>query len=407
MPQTTITDRFAASSPAPGNYFDTTIKGLALRVTAAGGKTWSFVYRVQGLGPQWLKLGTYPATSLIEARAKAKVLRRAVDDKRDPIAEQKAAEAAASAPPTPVAPVLTVRTFAKTFVTFQKGRKKTWQQDERKIEKYLLPVWGDLAVADITRKMVAGRLSEIAATGITIGVNRVQTVIGRLFAVAMSQGHIDSNPAARMDKLFKEKARTRVLTEDEIRALYAALQYRPSEAADVIWLRLVLGQRGEETAGMLWREIDLDKRTWFLDDARTKNGRPHLLWLPDMAIAILRRRRKSVTKQTEPRVFPALKDFHCGSRTERELYEVAKTFEHFDWRDLRRTFSTGLGDLGIDDGVIDRLLNHAAATVGRRHYNHAKYLPEKQVALAAWDRELTRILKNKPKTSRVLQMPTR
>jgi integrase len=407
MPSKTLTDRFVASEAAPDNYFDTTVKGLVLRVAARGGKTWAFVYRVQGRSPQWLKLGTYPALTLLAARAKAKALRLVVDDKRDPVAELRAAEAAARIPPPAVAPALTVRTFAKTFVTFQKGRKKTWQQDERKIEKYILPAWGDLPLADITRKMVAGRLAEIAATGITIGVNRVQTVIGRFFAVAMSQGHIDANPAARMDKLFKEKARTRVLTEEEIRALYTALHYRPSEAADVIWLRLVLGQRGEETAGMLWREIDFDKRTWFLDGVRTKNGRPHLLWLPDMAIAILRRRRKAVTQQTQPRVFPALKDFHCGSRTERELYEVAKTFEHFDWRDLRRTFSTGLGDLGIDDGVIDRLLNHAAATVGRKHYNHAKYLPEKQVALAAWDRELTRILKNKPKTSRVLTMRSR
>lgn len=405
MPSKTLTDRFVASDAAPASYFDTTVKGLTLRVTAAGGKLWAFVYRVKGQGPQWLKLGSYPALTLAAARDKAKEYRRVVDDKRDPIAEQRAAEAAALIPPPPVAPVLTVRTYAKTFVTFQKGKKKTWEKDEQAIAKHLLPAWGDLPLASITRKMVADRLTEIAATGITIGVNRVQTLICRFFVVAMSQGLVESNPAARHIKRFKETPRTRTLSEAEIRALHTALEYRPSAAADVVWLRLLLGQRGEETAGMLWRELDLTARTWLLDGVRTKNGQPHLLWLPDQALAILTRRRAE--SSGEGRVFPALKDVHCNTDEEKALYAVAATFPDFEWRDLRRTFSTGLGDLGFDDGVIDRLLNHKAATVGRKHYNHAKYLPEKQVALAAWDREIARILKNEPKTSRVIAMAAR
>jgi len=404
MPSKTLTDRFVASDADAGSYFDTTVTGLVLRVRPSG-KYWAFVYRVNGRSPQWMKLGSYPALTLVAARAKAKALRLIVDDQRDPIAERKAAEEAAKIPPPPVAPVLTVRTYAKSFVTFQKGRKKTWDKDEQMIAKHLLPAWGDLPLASITRTMVADRITEIVATGITVGVNRVQTLMSRFFVVAMSQGLIEANPAARHIKRFKETARTRTLAETEIRALYAALQDRPSEAADVVWLRLLLGQRGEETAGMLWRELDLTARTWYLDGLRTKNGQPHLLWLPDQALAILTRRQAAA--MGDARVFASLKDVHCNTDDEIALYAVARMFPDFEWRDLRRTFSTGLGDLGFDDGVIDRLLNHKAATVGRRHYNHAKYLPEKQVALAAWDREIARILANEPKTSRVLTMLTR
>jgi hypothetical protein len=405
MPSKTLTDRFVASDAPAASYFDTTVKGLVLRVTPAGGKLWAFVYRVQGRGPQWLKLGSYPATALVTARDKAKEYRRLVDDTRDPIAERKAAEEAAKIPPPPVAPVLTVRTYAKSFVTFQKGRKKTWFKDEQAIARHLLPAWGDLPLASITRTMVADRLTEIVASGVTVGVNRVQTLMSRFFVVAMSQGLIESNPAARHIKRFKEIPRTRILSEKEIRALSAALEARASEAADVVWLRLLLGQRGEETAGMLWRELDLTARTWFLDGIRTKNGQPHLLWLPDQALAILTRRQADATG--DDRVFSSLEDVHCNTDEEKALYAIAASFPDFEWRDLRRTFSTGLGDLGFEDGVIDRLLNHKAATVGRRHYNHAKYLPEKQIALAAWDREIARILANEPKTSRVLHMPTR
>ena len=47
----------------------------------------------------------------------------------------------------------------------------------------------------------------------------------------------------------KANARTRVLTDDEIRAVRTKLDADPGEAADAVWLRLVLGQRAEETAG--------------------------------------------------------------------------------------------------------------------------------------------------------------
>jgi integrase len=405
MPRKTLTDRFLAGAKTPGNYFDETITGLTVRVTPAGSKLWSFVYRVKGGGPQWMTLGSYPALSLVKAREAAKVLRRAVDDGRDPIAEKKAAELAAATPPPPAAPVLTVRTFARAFIKFQKGKKKTWQDDEQRLDKRVLPVWGDLAVTAITRPMIADLLTEILADGdMTIGINKVQVLISRFFTIAIDQGvHPGPNPASRMIKRYKGTPRTRVLTEKEIRALHAELEERPSDAADVVWLRLLLGQRAEETAGMYWDEVDLEARVWKLNAVRTKNGLEHWIWLPDMAVELLTTRDKA---RTDAHVFPAMAG-RQQKADERNLYGVAQTFPNFDWRDLRRTFSTGLGDLGIEEGVIDRLLNHKAATVGRKHYNHAKYLPEKQVALAAWDRELARILKNEPKTSRVLNMPTR
>jgi len=409
MPSKNLTDRFLAGAPDPGNYFDTTVKGLTLRVTAAGGKLWAFVYRVQGRGPQWIRLGSYPATTLAEARDKARPLRQAVDDKRDPIAERKAAEAAAQAPPAPAAPVMTCRKFAPTFIAFQKGRKKTWRDDQTKLENTILPVWGELPIRSITRTMIAELLTDIAEDA-PIGVNRYQAVITRFFAVAGNRGLLGPdglNPAARMFKLADEKnrGRTRTLTDDEIRTLRAELDLIPSEAADAMRLRLILGQRAEETNGAEWREIKLHERTWFLDGVRTKNGLEQLLWLPDMALEIFQRRRDAAATNAT-HVFPTLADRQL-LQEERDVYAIAGKFHNFVWKDLRRTFSTRLGDLGFDDGVIDRLLNHKAATVGRKHYNHAKYLPEKQIALAAWDRELTRILANAPKTSTVIPMPAR
>jgi integrase len=60
--------------------------------------------------------------------------------------------------------------------------------------------------------------------------------------------------------------------------------------------------------------------------------------------------------------------------------------------DLRRTLATGLGDLGIPDEVIERVLNHAPRTVTGRHYNHAKHFEAMHQALESWERQLLAIV---------------
>ena len=132
-------------------YFDTKVRGLALRVTPAGAKTWAFVYRAHGKSPQWLTLGSYPALTLADARTLALSHRHAVDvDKRDPAAEQRA-ERKAPEPPLQAVPapraVFTFADLGRLYEKFAKGRKKTWKDDVAKTNKYLLPAWGSMPSA--------------------------------------------------------------------------------------------------------------------------------------------------------------------------------------------------------------------------------------------------------------------
>jgi len=71
----------------------------------------------------------------------------------------------------------------------------------------------------------------------------------------------------------------------------------------------------------------------------------------------------------------------------------------YSTHDLRRTFATGLGNLGISDEVIERLLNHAPRTVTGRHYNHAKYFEPMREALEAWERHVLSIVEGSQPSS--------
>jgi integrase len=114
----------------------------------------------------------------------------------------------------------------------------------------------------------------------------------------------------------------------------------------VFKLLAVTGQRREEVAGMRWSELDLVNRTWNIPGARTKNGRPHIVHLSDLAMAII---------AEVPRFKPvAGKDFVFSTKGDVSVrgFDYAKNrmvMPADDWtlHDLRRTVTTGMASLGI------------------------------------------------------------
>lgn len=396
-----LTDRFVSgvqSKKTRENYFDEKTRGLVLRVGPRG-KTWFYTYR-NGGPTQWLRLGDASVMGLANARTAALDHRHAIDlEGKDPAAERRTPPAT----PEPEPRAFTFGDFAPTFIAFQKGKgRRSWRGDELKLQKYLLPAWDALPLKDITRRHVHEVLDATAGRGLTIGVNRLQALISRIFTVALDRGLIDAHPAARVIKRFEEVPSTRVLSDEELRALWKGLKARAGAASDAVKLRLLLGQRGGETAGMQWSEVDLKNASWSLPPERTKNRQGHVVPLPATAAAILKRRRSAVAKD-EARVFPSLKLQGDEHKALAGIHGGAYT-----WKDLRRTVATRLAGLGFDETTIGRALNHARATVTAKHYNQHQYVDEIRRALDAWDADLQRIIANKPKKrAPVLRMRAR
>jgi integrase len=234
---------------------------------------------------------------LADARRAALETRHAIDlEGRDPAAERREPEPATE-------PIFTFADLVTLYEPFAHGRKRTAHEDMQKIRKYLLPAWGNRPLRSITRADVHTLLDRLVAKGLTVGVNRVQSVASRLFTLALDRSLVDAHPAARMIKRFKESPSTRTLTDDELRSLWRGLDERPGRAADFVRLRLLLGQRGAEIARMRWSDLDLDGGLWTLPAATAKNGRPHSVPLPDTSVALLKRRREGLPVD-ESRVFP-------------------------------------------------------------------------------------------------------
>lgn len=389
------------TSLKPGNYFDELTPGLCLRV-GANRRTWYFTYKRDG-AKHWLKIGRYHESewTLAKAREQARVHRVALDDDRDPVTEKKLArvEAAEAAAAKLVAARtgLTFREFVPTFLLAQQKKNggNGWKSDKNKIDRWLMEPWGDLPLKSITRGMVHDILDTAEKAGLTVGTTRIKAVISRLFSVALDRQKIESHPAYRIEKRAPENVGERVLSDDEIRAFWKFTTDAGTEAADVTKLRLILGQRGGETRGMMRGELNLAEAFWELPRLRTKTKKNiHVVALPPLAMAIVKSRAALHDKARIFLTTPSHDDY-------RDLGKLsAATAPPYVWKDLRRTMSTRLAELGFSNEVIDRVLNHARAGVTGKNYNKYQYLPEVRQALDAWDRALSRILDGKPMMDR-------
>ena len=103
-----------------------------------------------------------------------------------------------------------------------KPRKRSWKADDNLLRRRILPTWRRRAIADITRRDVRELVQTVADAGAPVVANRVAAPISKMFSFALDWDLVTVNPAVRIPRHAREQARDRVLTEEEIRALWAA-----------------------------------------------------------------------------------------------------------------------------------------------------------------------------------------
>jgi integrase len=351
------------------DHFDKGFPGLALRVSYGGGKSWVFFYRIAGKLRR-MTLGTYPALSLAEARDAWREARQDAQVGRDPVLRKREK------------PAQDFEMVAREWLRRDQAKNKSKGEVLRVLERELIPAWGHRAVADLGRRDILDLIDAIADRGAPTMARRVQAYIHRFFTWAVGRGIIDSNPATALPKPGSESKRDRVLTDDELMAVWRAAEELGWPFGTVVRLLILTGARREEVGQLQWSE--LSNTTVTLKGARTKNGEPHNIPLSAPAISLL---------ETVPHVAESQFVFTTNSRTpisgwsraKTELDELAK-IEQWRVHDLRRTVATGLQKLGSGLQVIEAVLGHTsgsgAGIVGV--YQRHSFDAEKRAALEAW-----------------------
>jgi integrase len=196
----------------------------------------------------------------------------------------------------------TVASLVEAFLSSKEAmawRPKTRQEFERILRVEVMPALGHLKPDAVKRggvRALVDRLSDRAP----IMANRVFEVTRRLYTGAIGKDLVETSPCLGLSKPGVETQRDRVLSEDEIRAVWSACDGEPGIIADAFRLMLVTAQRRGEVLSMRWQ--DVDGGWWTIPAEVAKNGRSHRVPLSPQALAILERRRESANG---PWVFPS------------------------------------------------------------------------------------------------------
>jgi integrase len=212
---------------------------------------------------------------------------------------------------------------------------------------------------------------------------------------------IEANPCLGITP-SEETARDRVLSDDEIRKVWGALDGQPLIIAGRFKLQLITAQRPGEVRTIRWTDIDDDSGWWTIPSEITKNRLSHRVWLPEAARDILAVMKKQFGQGAW--VFPSpTSDGPVRSNTKPTVAIRKASGVSFTPHDLRRTAASHMASLGITRFTIGRVLNHVEKSVTATYDRHS-YDQEKRQGLEAWTRRLAEILANKkPSAGKVVK----
>jgi integrase len=432
----------AALPPDPQRDYivrDANTPGLALCVTKGGHKSFRFCYTADEFDKRGKRVQKrkdigivfQPSYGSLEAaRAKVVMLQGELQQQRvtdqpvevlSPREQRQQAEAERIAAEREAAKHADMgQLTARYLEEHAKQHKRSWKEDERRINNWLLPWVGTRKAKDLTREEIKAELRAIATGDRKHGVpprpaeaNARTALVGKIYSFAVDAELIpyNSNPAVRLPR-WKVPPRDRALqTGREFRVFWRMTdpdgyltQPRPEgrkryawrhphidpDMAQVLRLIAMTGCRIQEITALRWREVDLDEGHIVLPIARVKNKREHMLPLIEPALALLRQRKEDTGGGKF--VFPGANkggslDYH---RIDRRLNAISTELlprigiDKFTPHDLRRTVETGMAAARVPKEYRDRVLNHVDSSVGGTSYNKWDYIDEKREALQKW-----------------------
>jgi integrase len=418
--------------------FDDAQRGLAVRVTTSGGRTYLCQYTLHG--HKWrVPLGACSALSLAKARQATAAVMGDVAKGRNPAAERKEATAVERA--RRVRNRLTLRVLIEDWSRLHLAARRPSYATEAvralhaAFAHHLDDAAEDLDRAGVVRALDAlvrrrqrkdggdaGKPKGVAMTGRTAAYGRAA------FAWAVKRGVVQHNPFANLPIAKSIAKRERVLSDEEIAEIWRAAGDVGSLYGTMIRLLILTGQRRGEVAGMAWGEISDDLATWTLPGERTKNGAAHTVPVSAPARDILRAvlpdgasHRGAGGGLLFPGAFgtPFAGWSKAKQALDKAIIDARKAVTAtgtnpaplIPWNvhDLRRTVATGLQRLGVRLEVTEAVLNHISGSRGgiAGVYQRHDWAAEKRAALDSWVAHVLAVAKGGPGANKVVTLKHR
>jgi integrase len=373
--------------------------GLYLILRPDGARWWRLDYRRPVSGKRnTLSLGTYPATSLAEARTERDLARKQLSKGIDPGEHRKAEQSAG------------IERAANSFEVIAREwlviKAHGWTnshhgKQQMRLEGHVFPWIGKKPIAEVGVADLRPLLARMVERSHHEQAHRVMAAISSVFKFAVATERAERNPAADLGAALpsRRKRSFPTITDPKlVGGLLRAMDGYRGEAVTAAALKLapMTFVRPGELRGARWAEFDLDHpdgARWVIPPGRRKlpkaekenpSAEPHVVPLAEQAVTILRD-LQPLTGHREY-VFPGVRDpKRCMSENtvNAALRNLGYDGDTIVGHGFRHMASTLLNELGFNPDAIERQLAHKGQGV-RAIYNLAKHLPERKKMMQAW-----------------------
>jgi integrase len=394
-------------------FFDDMLAGFGIRVGANGTRTFIAQYTLGGVKRR-MPFGQFGDAkegklTVAKARSRAMAILGAVQEKRDPFAEEKAK----------IAQVKTEAAVNKQAITLDQ-LIDAWEQDRTKAGKrdsYLRIATAALrrafkddlgrAAADLSEEDAERQIGQIEEDAGPIAANRLLAYGRACYGRGVRKRLVDFNPFVRIDPPAAEQSRERVLTDAELLTIWKAADALPAPYGSWVHMLILTGQRRSEVAGMQWSE--LSDGMWHMPSQRTKTNQPHVVHVTEQMQDVLEERsKKSEFVFAGERGRPICAYSYAKRQIDQMITKERKKakIEAWVWHDFRRTQQTWMVRNGINETVADRIANHreGRATGIKGVYQRHEFLPERKAALEAWCKHVMALAEGGEPASNVVKL---
>jgi integrase len=347
MPLSDVVIKSAKPGPKAQRLFDG--GGLYLEVAPSGGKWWRLKYRHEGKEKR-LSLGTYPATSLKDARDRRDQARRDLAAGIDPGAKRKAEKETRTELAANTFEVV-AREWHKAVHTAKVSEGHA-ARNLLRLEQDAFPWFGALPIADITAPKLLEALRKVEARGAIETAHRVRQVCGQVFRYGIATGRCERDPAADLRDTLQPVIVTHhaaILDPKQVGALLRAFddyQGLPTTRAALKLAPLVFLRPGELRQAE-WAEFDLDAAMWTIPAGATR-------------------------PMSENGVLSALRRMGYGK----------DEMSGHGFRAMARTLMAER--LNIPEAVIEAQLAHAVKDSLGRAYNRTEFVEQRRQMMQRW-----------------------
>lgn len=384
--------RKAKSGTKPFRMFDG--QGMYLEVRPEGGRWWRQRFQYGGK-EKLLSLGTYPETSLAEARVRRQQARDLVAKGVDPSLARKAQRQG----PAPV-PELSFEAVSREFCLsrasgWSEGHSRRWL---RRMELDVFPWIGGTQTSSVTVPSLLGVVRRIEARGAIETSHTVMQQCGQVFRFAIATGRADRNPVPDMRDALRpvivEHMAALTSPSDVATLLKSIDDYHggPITRIALAFSALVF-QRPFNVRAAEWSELDLQSKLWSIPSAKMKrtvqaktSGRPHLVPLSRQTLGLLDE-LKPLTG-TDRFLFPSLlssdrpmSENTVNTALRRMGYSMDQMTAH-GFRAMARTLL--VEELEFPPDVIEAQLAHAKSGPLGSAYDRAEFMQQRRAMMQRW-----------------------